>query len=74
MLIDLWDYVDERHLLFHLFILKEVKGQWEHVEHMATQLFMVTRDEMVRIMSNVGLVDIHVVDHRWGLVFVGRRR
>ena len=74
MLVDLWDYMDNKHLLFHLFILTESRGQWEHVEHIVTQLFMVTRDEVIQLMLNVGLADIYIVDHRWGLVFVGRRQ
>jgi len=50
-----WDWNDERHYAFHLYITTEVQGAWQ-TQHYVSNYRAVLRDELGRILQAAGFV------------------
>jgi len=50
-----WDWSDERHYAFHLYITREVQGAWE-TQHHVSNYRAVLREEFSRILQAAGFV------------------
>lgn len=50
-----WDWNDERHYAFHLYMTREVQGSWES-QHYVSNYRAVLRGELSRILEAAGLV------------------
>jgi 2-polyprenyl-3-methyl-5-hydroxy-6-metoxy-1,4-benzoquinol methylase len=52
-----WDWVDERSYILHLYITQELDGAWK-VDHFVSEYHAITREEMTRIFVDAGFIEI----------------
>jgi SAM-dependent methyltransferase len=54
----LWDWLDERRYMFHLYITRETEDGW-HVHHGASTYRAMLREELTEILETSGFCDVH---------------
>jgi glycine/sarcosine N-methyltransferase len=52
----LWDWIDDRHYTFHLFITREVGNGWESQHHCGTYRALL-REELERLLKHAGFLN-----------------
>jgi glycine/sarcosine N-methyltransferase len=53
----LWDWVDERHYKFHLYITRDTPAGWQ-IHHDVSSYRAVLREELTSILERAGFVDV----------------
>lgn len=57
----IWDWIDQRRYVFHLYITRETQDGWE-AQHYVSSYRAILRDELSEILKRAGFIDI-----RWFL-------
>jgi SAM-dependent methyltransferase len=52
-----WDWIDERRYVFHLYITREIGNEWTTF-HAAAAYRAVLRDELVDVLREAGFIDV----------------
>jgi SAM-dependent methyltransferase len=56
-----WDWVDDRHYVFHLYITRQIETGWQTL-HYAAPYRALLRDELTNALAQAGFVDIRWLD------------